>query len=391
MVKIPRVPLVLLAVLILLPTAPAGAQRVDDLVNANRIEHNACKYKLARMTDEARYYDRVKAELPEMEKQAAELQGKLDEAMAKHRRASALEGEQKNLVGELPKVEQQCRDAWVASMSSACKRRDQISRRLEKEINPELARLNAEMPALAEDRRQLEDPLTVLKMNLQSRQNYLARTVRPTDRQLAELDGQCSLLEPATGSDFTVGGLTIAASAPEGTVGDEISFRVTLSPADPRARYGYVWSLNGRSFGDNSAGVRTILPGEGVNTVRVVAWRWTGTQWVKTSEASRDITGKARAPQTVCIAGPSILRMQGRPIRATFEARITPETSSDQYGYTWGMTGEPGGTATFNNYSKTQSISVSTPGRYTILVHAWKLVNGRWLFVGKDSFPFAVE
>ncbi len=46
---------------------------------------------------------------------------------------------------------------------------------------------------------------------------------------------------------------------------------------------------------------------------------------------------------------------------------------------------------TFNGYTRTQSLSASAPGRYVILVHAWKLVNGRWLFIGKASLPFTIE
>jgi hypothetical protein len=46
---------------------------------------------------------------------------------------------------------------------------------------------------------------------------------------------------------------------------------------------------------------------------------------------------------------------------------------------------------TFNSHSNRQSLSASTPGRYDILVHAWKLVNGRWLFIGKASLPFSIE
>jgi hypothetical protein len=46
---------------------------------------------------------------------------------------------------------------------------------------------------------------------------------------------------------------------------------------------------------------------------------------------------------------------------------------------------------TFNSYTKTQSLSASTPGRYDILVHAWKLVNGQWLFIGKAARSFTIE
>jgi hypothetical protein len=381
---------ILLAAALLMSAVPAWAQKIDDLTQANRIEYNACKYKLAQMTDEVRHYDRVKADLPGMEKQAADLQAKLDVLNLKYQRYTALMEEQKTLNTELPKVQQECQGAWISSLSSACKRRDQISRSLAEEIDPELARLRAEMPSLGEERKKVEDPLTVIKMNLQSRQNYLARTTRPSDQQIAEQDRQCKVLELSMGSDSTASTLAIAASASEGTVGSGISFGAVLSPKNPQNRYGYVWSLNGRVFGDNSAGVKTNIPGEGVNTVRVVAWRWTGSQWVKTSEASRDIVGKARVQQTVSVTGPAVL-IQDQPRRLTFEARITPEVPSEQYGFTWGATGEQGGTVTFSNYTRTQSFSASTPGRYTILVHAWKLVNGKWLFIGRASLPFAVE
>ena len=46
--------LILLAAALLLMTAgPAGAQKIDELVNANKIEYTACKYKAAQMRDEA--------------------------------------------------------------------------------------------------------------------------------------------------------------------------------------------------------------------------------------------------------------------------------------------------------------------------------------------------
>ena len=38
-------------------------------------------------------------------------------------------------------------------------------------------------------------------MNLQSNRNYLARTTRPADGQIAEKDGQCQLLELSMGLD----------------------------------------------------------------------------------------------------------------------------------------------------------------------------------------------
>jgi hypothetical protein len=381
---------ILLAAVLLMVAGPAGAQKMDDLIQSNRIEYNACKYKLTRMTDEVRYYDHVKADLPGMEKQAADLQAELDILNLKYQRYSALMEEQKTLNNELPAVQQDCQGAWISSLSSACKRRDQISKRLGEEINPELARLSAEIPSLGEERKKVEDPLTVIKMNLQSRQNYLARTTRPTDQQIAEQDRQCRQMELSMGLDSTVSTLTIAASASEGTAGNDISFGAVLSPKNPQTRYGYVWSLNGRVFGDNSAGVKTNIPGEGVNTVRVVAWRWTGSQWVKTSEASRDVVGKARVQQTVSVTGPAAL-IQNQPRVVTFEARVTPEVPNEQYGFTWGLTGGQGGTVTFSNYTRTQGFSASTPGRYTILVHAWKLVNSKWLFIGKASLPFAVE
>ncbi len=174
-----RILILLATALSLIVSVSAGAQKMDDPVQASRIEYNACRYKLAQMTDEVRHYDRVKADLPGMEKQAADLQARLDILNQKSQRYTALQEEQKTLNSELPKVEKECQGAWISSLSSACKRRDQIGRRLAEEIDPELAILRAEMPALGEERKKVEDPLTVLKMNLQSRQNYLARTTRP--------------------------------------------------------------------------------------------------------------------------------------------------------------------------------------------------------------------
>ncbi|MCK7485454.1 MAG: hypothetical protein MZU97_07745 [Bacillus subtilis] len=68
-----------------------------------------------------------------------------------------------------------------------------------------------------------------------------------------------------------------------------------------------------------------------------------------------------------------------------------PEVPNEQYGFTWGASGGPRGPMTFNSYTKTQSLSASTPGRYDILVHAWKLVNGKWLLIAKASLPFTIE
>jgi len=386
--------LILLAIALLLMVAgPVGAQKIDDLVKANKVEYNACKYKLAQMRDEIRHYDRVKADLPGMEKQASDLQAKLDALNLKYQRYNALTEEQKTLSSELPTVQQECQGAWISSLSSACKRRDQINKRLGEEINPELARLSAEMPSLEEERKKVGDPLTVIKMNLQSRQNYLARTSRPTDQQIAEQDRQCQLLELSMGSDpaASKSAVTIAASASVGNVGDEISLRASLAPVDPGARYGFVWSINSQVIGGNGDLVKTNIASEGGNTVRVVAWRWTGKLWTKTAEASRDITGKPRVQQTVSIKGPAGVMLQGKPVIVTFEARIAPEIPSEQYGFTWGVSGGPRGPVTFDSYTSRQSLSASTPGRYDILVHAWKLVNGKWLFIGRASLPFTVE
>ncbi len=385
--------LILLVAAFLTIAVPAGAQKIDDLVQAYRIEYNACKYKLAQMTDEARHYDRVRADLPGMEKQVADLQAKLDVLNPKYQRYTALTEEQKTLNSELPKVEKGCQEAWISSLSSACKRRNEITRRLGEEINPELARLRSEMPALGEERKRVEDPLTVIKMNLQSRQNYLARTTRPTDQQIAEQDRLCQLMERSLGLDSTASksAVSIALSASEGIVGDEITLRASLAPGDPRAQCGFVWSINGQVIGGNGDLVKTTIASEGRNTVRVVAWRWTGKQWVKTAEASRDVAGKSRMQQTVSIKGPARMKLQGQPVIATFDARVTPEIPSEQYGFTWGVAGEPGGPVTFNSYTSRQSLSASARGRYDILVHAWKLVNGTWLFVGRASLPFIVE
>ena len=304
---------ILLAAVLLMIAVPAWAQKIDDLTQANRIEYNACKYKLAQIRDEVRHYDRVKADLPGMEKQAADLQAKLDVLNQKYQRYTALMEEQKTLDTELPKVQQECQGAWISSLSSACKRRDQISKRLGEEINPELARLSAEMPALGDERKKVEDPLTVIKMNLQSRQNYLARTTRPTDQQIAEQDRQCQLMELSMGLDSTASksAVVIATSASEGIVGDEISLRASLTRSDPSARYGFVWSINGQVVGGNGDRVKTNIPSEGSNTIRVVAWRWTGKLWTKTAEASRDITGKPRVQQAVSITGPASCDAQG--------------------------------------------------------------------------------
>lgn len=394
MVRTPlRCVILLAAALLLIPAAPAGAQKIDDLAHANKIEYNACKYKAAQMRDEARHYDRARADLPGMEKQAADLQAKLDVLNPKYQSYTGLMEEQKTLNSELPKVEKECQEAWISSLSSACTRRNQITKRLYEEINPELARLRAEMPSLGEERKKVEDTLSVIKMNLQSHQNYLARTTRPTDQQIAEQDGKCQLMELSMGLDSKASKstVTIAATASEGMVGDEVHFGALLSPKDPRTQFGYVWSLNGQVIGGNTASVKTNIPSEGANTVRVVAWRWTGRQWVKTAEASRDITGKPRVQQTVSITGPASVLIQDQPKTIVFEARIMPEVPNEQYGFTWGASGGPRGPMTFNSYTKTQSLSASTPGRYDILVHAWKLVNGKWLLIAKASLPITIE
>jgi len=395
MIRSPLSSLILLAVLVL--AVPAGAQKVDDLVNANRIELTLCKYKAARMHDDARQVDSAKADLPGMERQVADLQAKLDALSPKFReakqKAASMEREQKALNEELPKVEKDCGEAWFPSLSGACSRRNQITKRLYEEVNPELARLRNELGPLGEERQKCEDTLAVLSMNVQSRRNYLARTTRPTDGEIAEQERRCQLMELSMGLDTaaTKPALTIAVSSSEGIVGEEISLGAVLSAADPRARYGYVWSINGRVFGDNRPGVRTAIPAEGVNTVRVVAWRWTGTQWAKTAEAARDIAGRARVQQTVSIAGSSGVTIRDAPLTVAFEARVSPEVPGEQYGYTWGATGGARGPVTFNSHTKTQSLSAATPGRYEILVHAWKLVNGRWIFISKASLPFTID
>ena len=80
--------ILLAAALLLTHAAAAEAQKIGELVNANKIEYTACKYKEAQMRDEARHYDRVKADLPGMEKRAADLQAKLDLVNPKYREAS---------------------------------------------------------------------------------------------------------------------------------------------------------------------------------------------------------------------------------------------------------------------------------------------------------------
>jgi len=268
-----RCAILLAAALLLILDAPAGAQKVDDLVNANKIEYNACKYKAARMRDEARHYDRVRTtDLPGMEKQAADLQAKLDALNLKRQRYAALMEEQKALSSELPKVDQECQQAWFQSLSGACSRRNQITKKLYEEIDPEIARLRADTLSLGDERKKVEDALTVLRMNLQSYQNYLDRTTCPTAEQIAEQDRQCQRMELSMGLDSTASRstVTIATSASEGMVGDEVSFGALLSPKDPLARYGYVWSLNGQVFSGNGASVRMNIPSEGA--IRSGSW-----------------------------------------------------------------------------------------------------------------------
>ena len=185
--------------------------------------------------------------------------------------------------------------------------------------------------------------------------------------------------------------MEIAVSAPEGIVGEEIALHARLASPVPGARYGFVWSLNGRVFGGNGNRTRAAIPAEGISTVRAVAWRWTGGQWVKAAEASRSIAGRARVQQELSIAGPSVVTIRNGSARGSFEARITPEVAGELYGFTWGAVGDPQGPVTFNNPSSSQSLTVTTPGRYTLLVHAWKLVGGQWVLIGKASHPFTVR
>ena len=83
--------------------------------------------------------------------------------------------------------------------------------------------------------------------------------------------------------------------------------------------------------------------------------------------------------------------MRNGGIPAAFEARVTPDIQNDVYAFTWGATGGPGGPETFSNHSNTLNLSPSAPGRYEILVHAWKLVNGQWVFIGKAAHPFTAR
>jgi len=395
-----RYPVLLFTLIALSALSPAGhaeAQQIDDLTRSGRAEAAACLHKLAQMRDEARYYDGMKADLPGMEKQAAELQARLDALIPKAREASnrfaALEQEKKALEGELPKAEQDCREAWLPSLSGACSRKSGIARKLTEEVNPAIARLREELPPLEQERQEVENTLSVLQMNLQSRRNYVARATRPAEGQIAEQEGRCRNMELSLGRDHEISrsSMEIAASAAEGIVGDEIALRARLASPVPGARYGFVWSLNGRVFGGNGDQVKAAVPGEGTSTVRVVAWRWAGGQWVKAAEASRGIAGRARAPQTVAITGPSAVTVRNGTPLATFEARVTPEMPNEVYGFTWGATGGPGGPVTFSNHSSRQSLSPSTPGRYALLVHAWKLINGQWVFIGKAAHPFTVQ
>jgi hypothetical protein len=391
------IPLLLFVLAALPPANPAEAQSTDDLTRTGRVDVAACRHKLAQMVDEARYYDRMRADLPGMEAQAAELQATLDTLSPKcreiSRKLAALESEQKTLAAELPKAETDCREAWLPSLSGACSRVDRITRRLSGEVNPELARHRDELPPLEEERQKAENTLSVLQMNLQSRRNYVARASRPTEQQIAEQEGRCRSLESPMGRDpeASRSALEIVSSAMEGIVGEEITLQARLSFPAPEARYGFVWSLNGRVIGGNGDRVKTAIPGEGTSTVRVAAWRWTGGQWVKAAEASRGITGRARTQQTVTITGPSAVTIRNGAARGTFEARITPEISGQLYGFTWGAVGDPQGPVTFNNQSSSQSLTVTTPGRYALLVHAWKLVNGQWVFIGKAAHPFTVQ
>ena len=373
----------------------AEAQRIDDLARAGRVEAAACRHRLAQMRDMAQYYDRMAADLPGMERQAAELQAQLGALIPQIREASSrlasLGREQEALSDELPKAQKDCREAWFPSMSGACSRAEQIARRLDGEVNPELGRLRAALPPLESERQRVEATLSVLQMNLQSRRNYVARQTRPTEEQIAEQDGRCRTLEVSMAREPAPAALEISASAPEALAGEEITLRARIASPVPGARYGFVWSLNGKVFGDNGDSVKTAIPGEGINTVRVVAWLWTGGQWVRAAEASRAIAGKARVQQSVTISGPSTMAIRDGEARGTFEARITPEVSGQTYGFTWGAVGDPQGPVTFSNQSASQSLTVTAPGRYTVLVHAWKLVNGQWVLVGKAAHTLMVQ
>lgn len=387
--------LFMLAALVL--AGPATAQRIDDLARSGRTGDAACRHKLAQMLAEARYYDRMKADLPGMEKQAAELQARHDLLLSKVREAStrrtALEQEREALGAELPKADAACREAWFPSMSGACSRRSEIARRLDEDVNPALGRLRTELPPLEEERLRIEGSLSVLQMNLQSRRSYIVRATRPADAEIAEQQEICRALELTTGRDPDSSGsaLAIVASAAEGVAGDEITLRARLVAPVTGAQYGFVWSLNGRVFGGNGDLVKVTIPGEGTSTIRVAAWRWTGGQWLKAAEASRSITGRARVLQTVAITGPNAVMIRDGAGRGTFEAKISPQVSGELYGFTWGATGDPQGPVVFNNQSHRQSLTVTTPGRYALLVHAWKLVNGQWLFIGKASLPFTAR
>lgn len=392
-----RLALLALAALMLCG-GPAEAQRIDDLAQTGRVEAAACRHRLAQMLDMARYHDRMTADLPGMERQTAELQAQLDALIPQIREASSrlasLEQEQKALGGELSKAQQDCREAWFPSMSGACSRAQQITRRLDGEVNPEIARLRAALPPLEGERQRVEGTLSVVQMNLQSRRNYAARQTRPTEREIAEQEGRCRTLEASMArepSPVASTALEISASAPEAPAGEEITLRARIASPVPGARYGFVWSLNGRVFGGNGDTVKAAVPGEGVNSVRVVAWMWTGGQWVRAAEAARGIAGKARVQQSVSITGPSAMTIRDGAARGTFEARITPESPGQTYGFTWGAVGDPQGPVTFSNQSSSQSLTVTTPGRYTVLVHAWKLVNGQWVLVGKAARPLVVH
>jgi hypothetical protein len=172
-------------------------------------------------------------------------------------------------------------------------------------------------------------------------------------------------------------------------VGEEVVVRAVLSAPRPGVKHKYTWSLNGQALDGNEASQRVRVARDGNNTLRAAAWRWGANKWDQAAEASHPIYGQAVAPVQIAIAGPDRVTVQDSPVNASFEARLAPQSPTEQYFYRWGATG-PGGPRTFNSQTRLQTIAARTPGSYEIQVNVWKFVNNTWLYVGKASRPFAI-
>ena len=226
---------------------------------------------------------------------------------------------------ELPKMEQECREAWFSSLSSACTRRNQITKRLYEELNPELARLRAEMPSLGEERKKVEDALSVLKMNLQSHQNYLAQTARPTDERIAEQDRQCQLMELSMGLDSKASTSTV--TLPHRRRREWSGMRSLSGPCSPPKIPGPSMVMCGASTARSSAATR---PAENEYPERRRQYRpgrglaVDGQAVGQDRRSLRGHPGKARVQQTVSITGPASVLIQDQPKTVIFEARIIP-------------------------------------------------------------------